>query len=220
MKKRWILLCALLVVSAACAVRIAVVNHADWIEEYAANTVIYEEGAEVSLPGEYYYLFGYQGLSGYYMRVEKTELVPLSSLLEQYGLSYDELAARSGSWEWVDERDAVFIVTASFGNRDFAGNGRYQIDFRYFPLVGEDYVITPATDTVGGIPAFNEEQNGRSFFGIKSDRVVTLRIPYLIDVATKSAISADDLLSSPPRLLIGYYPDEVYLELPAPEILE
>ena len=223
MKKRRILLCALLVVSVACAVRIAMVNHADWLEAYAANTVIYEEGADVPLPDENYYFSGYKRLEGYYVRVEKTELIPTESLLVQYGMTLDDLTklAFPGMEDKVDMSiyEYVYIVTASFWNRDFESNQGYMISFMDHPVVGPDYLINADLKGILAIPEFNEELNGFSF-GIKSNRVMTFRIPYLIDTRSEAPISVDYLLSSSPKLLIGYYPDEIYAELPVPEFIE
>lgn len=222
MKKRWILLCALLVVSAACAVRIAMVNHADWLEAYAAKTVIYEEGAEVPLLSENYFFTGEKNLEGYTLRVDKTELIPTETLLAQYGMTLDDLTKLKfpGMEDKVDMSvyEYVYIVTASFWNQDFENNQKYTICLMDHPVVGPDYLINADMGGVLAIPGFNEDFRGITF-GIKSDRVVTLRIPYLINTRSESAISIDYLLSTSPRLLIASYPDEVYLELPTPEIL-
>ena len=223
MKNGRFLLWVLVVVCALCAVRIAFVNHADWLEAFAATKTVYNEGAEVPFPAENYYFSGYKNLKGYYLRIEKTELIPLESLLSQYDMSLDDLIklAYPGMEDKVDLSiyGLLYIVTASFWNLDFSNNQDYMINFMDHPLVGPDYLINPDINGILAITEFNEELDG-FMFGIKSDRVMTFRIPYLIDTGSEASLTVDYLLSSDPKLLVGFYPEEIYLALPEPEVSE
>ena len=219
--KAMIVLGLLMTVLGVCTVRIAELNHAPWLDKYSANVVNYSADSSVELPSEYYYFSGYGALQGYYMQVIKTELIPTETLLSEYNMTLSDLEEMStfGRDADLSRYEYIYIVTAKFGNRDYENNAEYHIEFDDFLLVGPDYFISASTDGINAIPAFNEELNGATGFGISSDREMTFRIAYLIDTRSESALSIDYLLSSSPKLLVGYYPDEVYIELPVPELL-
>lgn len=212
----------LLVIAAAGIARIYQVNHAEWLEKYGSNVVVYKVGAEAEFASEMYYMTGYEALSGYYMQIMGTELIETDELLSRYNMTLSDLEALStfGSEADFSDYTHVYIVTAQFGNRDYATNADYHIEFDNFLLVGPDFCISPSTDGVNAIPDFNPELAGASGFGISSERVLTFKIPFLIDTVSETAISVDYLIQSCPKLLIGYYPDEIYLELPAPTLKE
>ena len=218
--KRWLIL--LKVVFVLCTVRIIELNQASWLDKYSAHVVTCSAGSYVEMPSEYYYFSGYEALRGYYMQVTKTELIPTRTLLSEYDMTLSELEEMStfGRDTDLSDYEYIYIITAKFGNRDYENNAEYHIEFDDFLLVGPDYCISANTDGINAIPAFNEELNGATGFGISSDREMTFRIAYLIDTRSESALSIDYLLLSSPKLLVGYYPDEVYIELPTPEILE
>ena len=212
----------LIVVVGIFAVRIIELNYSPWLDKYSANTINYNAESYVELPSEYYYFSGYEALRGYYMQVTKTEIIPTRTLLSEYDMTLSDLEEMStfGRDTDLSDYEYIYIVTAKFGNRDYENNAEYHIEFDDFLLVGPDYCISASTDGINAIPAYNEELNGATGFGISSDREMMFRIAYLIDTRSESSLSIDYLLSSSPKLLVGYYPDEVYLELPAPEILE
>lgn len=206
----------LFVVIALCAARIYAVNHADWLDDYAAKTVVYDAGEEAELSSEYYFFSGYENLSGYYMTAGKAELVRTEALLAEYGMELSDLEALSdlGAKADFSDYEYTYILTARFGNRDYAANADYYIDLANFLLVGPDWCIAPATDSIMAIPLFNEMLNGETAFGIASDRELELRIAYLIDTRSESGLSPEYITQSSPKLLLGQYPYEVYLALP------
>lgn len=228
MKRQWLLrtktyiwLSLILAACILCVIRIEKVNRAPWIEKYAASIVLYDESMEVALPSEWYYYSGHEALSGYYMRVLQTELVSMDTFLAEHDITLEELNELSpfGPDPHFSDYGYIYIITAEFGNRDFANNADYHIELDNFLLVGADYWIAPSTEQINRLPSFNEELGGSSAFGIASDHEVMFQIPYLIDTRSESSLSIDYLLSSSPKLLVGYYPDEIYIELPAPVLL-
>lgn len=220
--KRTIRHALLLVVIALCAARIYAVNHADWLDDHAAKTVVYDVGEEAELGSEYYFFSGYENLSGYYMTVDKAELVRTEALLAEYGMELSELEELSAPGAKADFSDCeyTYILTVRFGNRDFAANADYYIDLANFILVRPDWCLAPATDSIMAIPLFNETLNGETAFGIASDRELELRIAYLIDTRSESALSPEYLTQSSPKLLLGQYPYETYLALPEAQMTE
>lgn len=206
----------LFVVIVLCAARIYRVNHADWLDDFAAKKVMYDIGEQAALSSGYYFFSGYENLSGYYISVDSSELIRTEVLLAEYGMELSDLETLSGQGTMADLSDYeyTYILTARFGNRDYAGNADYYIDLENFLLVGPDWCLSPATDSIMAIPLFNERLNGEAAFGISSNRELEVCIAYLVDTRSESALSPDDLVHSEPRMLLGQYPYEVYLALP------
>lgn len=204
-----------------CCMRIHSVNHATWLDDYSAKLIVLDEATQAELVSGYYYFSGYENLSGYYVRVEKAELIKTEDLLREYGMSLDDLEqmTTSGTLNTDYSRyEYVYIITANFGNRDYKNNADYYIELANFILVGPDYCVAPSTDVVHAIPGFNEKLGDASAFGISSNNEFEVRIAYLIDTKSETGISVDYFLASKPKLLLGQYPYEVYLELPLMEI--
>lgn len=196
--------------------RIWKVNHSQSIKKYMADVMVYDVGSEIALPDASYY-WDAADLEGYHMCVTETEIVNTESFLARYDMTLEELKELSADEAAsFDDEKLVYMVTVKFWNTKWNEESDVTILLDNFVLIGSDFYVLPATNSINRIVGFNSELNGASSFSIQSDRVFEVVLPYLIDTESETAVSLDDLLDSELKLLITVYPEELYLKLPSP----
>ena len=215
MKK--ILICTSILLSVLYCIHVRNLNLSETVKTIDSRRVVYAENAEVVLPNEMYYI-DYADLSGYSINVTETELLDLDLFLAQYNISRQDLQSLSEIASLTDftRYGYVYLITVEFYNSNWNKESTGIVLLDNFLLVGPDYYVWPNTEAINCISGFNPELNGSASFALVSDRVLKIQIPYLIDTETEYAISPSYLLESEPKLLLGFYPEEIYLELPEP----
>ncbi len=213
---RCCVMCFLLAI--LCGVRIWMVNHSDTIENYKADTIVYEVGADIDLPDASYY-WDVAELDGYGMRVTGVEVLPTEVFLSQYGVTMEGLEALSSEENpSFDDYGLIYLVTVEFWNNQWREPSDSNLLLDNYILTGPDYYVLPATGSIHRIAGFNPELNGASLFAIQSDRVFEVVLPYLIDTESETGISPEYLVNTEAKLLITVYPEEIYLKIPIPEV--
>jgi hypothetical protein len=174
------------------------------------NKISYGPGARVELPGGFYNI-GYADLTGYYIRAGGTRLVPMEQLLADNGATADFID-RIG---YLKNCQYVYIVTAIF---EYEGTGdplNGVIDLSSFKLVGRDYYFDFNTE-LNELAGINPVPGGNFMFSIGSGRATEIDLLFPIDTRSGHSVSLEYLIKTDPKVLVSYYPDEIYLELEQP----
>lgn len=217
MKKICCIVASLFVV-ALVALRIYQVNHQEWIQRYAAEIVVHEESETVAMPNAFYYMSGERNLSGYHIRAKKTELMSVAEFLDVYDITEGDFAKLlEEGGEYYEEYRYLYLVTVEIYNDEWQkveDEGMDSVSLDDFVLVGPDYWEFTRTRDVNRVPNFNPELYGASRFGIASERIFEITLPYLIKSTSTDDSYAQHILKYPPKLLISSYPTAIYMELP------
>lgn len=187
------------------------VNHSYNMRNYQAEVYTYKAGSTVNLPNEMYYIDS-ADLTGYTMRVLSTRLMDTETFLKEYHSSFSEL--KKITQTDYSDYGMIYLVNAEFENTQWDRDDDRSVLLDNFLLVGSDYFLNPAMDSINLLSNFNPELGGASAFEIRSSRTFQVMIPYLINTKSADKMSKEYFLKSSPALLIAEYPKEIYLELP------
>ena len=208
------IICGCIVVALLCVARIWYVNHLDIVNQYRTKRQIYPAGEEVALQDAMYHI-DVADLKGYYVKVTDVKVVQTADFLKQYGMDIKDLEKMTDSESGAyDTFGLLCLVTAEFHNEQWDSGEEQYVLLDNFLLVGDDYWINPATDTINQIAGVNPELDGASSFCIQSERTFEVTIPYLIPSKGEKALSVTNLKKSEPKLLLMAYPEETFLQLP------
>jgi hypothetical protein len=174
------------------------------------NKLFYEPGSRVELPGGFYNI-GYADLSGYSVKVIDTRFAVMEDILADNGVTADYLDGIS----YLENSIYVYIVTAVFEYDGVGDPLNSVIDLSSFKLVGRDYYYDFSTELneLGGI---NPILGGNYMFSIGSGKAIEIELLFPIDTKSGHSVTLKYLIKTNPKVLISYYPDEIYLELVQP----
>lgn len=196
--------------------RVYELNHDPVVEYARRETVEYAAGETVDLVASDY-PSGWADLTGYHMKVTGARLVNTIDLLRENG--YDE--SFFDTTDYSDEYALVVLVDTVFWYDGADDPKEKPIDLTNLRLVGADWDCWYCWE-IEELGFLNPVLEGGSVFAIVSGKELALTLPFILKTdpggffdTSIGGVSADDILKSPPRLLLAEYPTEVYAELPA-----
>lgn len=194
MKKIWIIIAGLLVLSAAWGIRFYSVNK----DVDSPVIQVYEKGEEVPI-GEDFFNYADEGMDGYTITVLDAELLPVGDFLQKYNA--EDQAENLGLFT-----DYIYTVRISVANRHNPYTGEKGVALQQYVLHGTNYVLS-LEDTCYLIA--NPDMPGTSFsLREGTDMEITLTF----DVMSK-AISIQHLMDDCPKLMITQYPHQKMIDI-------
>ncbi len=196
--------------------RVYALNHDPVVEFARRETVEYAAGEVVDLVAGNY-PSGYKDLTGYHMKITGARLEKTVDFLRENG--FDE--SFFDTVDYGDDYALVLLVNAVFwfdGEGDPTENPVVLTNLR---LVGADWSCWYSAE-INNLGFLNPIlRQGSNSFAIVSGKELELTIPFIIKTdpggffnTSIGGVTADDILNSPPSLLLAEYPTEVYAELP------
>lgn len=213
--KKMVIAAFILALAALWGWRVYAVNHDPVVEYIKRKTVVVEAGETADLVFTDF-PSGDTDLTGYHVRITGAKLMNTVDLLRENG--YDESFFET---EDVDpDYTLTLLVDAVFwydGEEDPQNKPVLLSNFR---LVGDCWYAWYSWE-MDGLGFLNPVLDGGSNFAIVSGKELALTLPFLIHAdngstfnASMSGVTAEDILSSPPRLLLAEYPTQILAELP------
>ena len=214
--KKMVITALVMVLAALWGWRVYDLNHDPVVEYARRETVEYAAGEPVDLVASDF-PSGWADLTGYHMKVTGARLVNTIDLLRENG--YDE--SFFDTTDYSDEYALVVLVDTVFWYDGADDPKEKPIDLTNLRLVGADWDCWYCWE-IEELGFLNPVLEGGSVFAIVSGKELALTLPFILKTdpggffdTSIGGVSAEDILKSPPRLLLAEYPTEVYAALPA-----
>ena len=214
--KKMVITALIMALAALWGWRVYDLNHDPVVEYARRETVEYAAGEPVDLVASDF-PSGWADLTGYHMKVTGARLVNTIDLLRENG--YDE--SFFDTTDYSDEYALVVLVDTVFWYDGADDPKEKPIDLTNLRLVGADWDCWYCWE-IEELGFLNPVLEGGSVFAIVSGKELALTLPFILKTdpggffdTSIGGVSAEDILKSPPRLLLAEYPTEVYAALPA-----
>lgn len=214
--KKMVITALVMVLAALWGWRVYDLNHDPVVEYARRETVEYAAGETVDLVASDF-PSGWADLTGYHMKVTGARLVNTIDFLRENG--YDE--SFFDTTDNSDEYALVVLVDTVFWYDGADDPKEKPIDLTNLRLVGADWDCWYCWE-IEELGFLNPVLEGGSVFAIVSGKELALTLPFILKTdpggffdTSIGGVSAEDILKSPPRLLLAEYPTEVYAALPA-----
>lgn len=194
MKKIWIIISAILILSIAWGIRFYSVNK----DVDSPVIQVYEKGEEVPIENDFF-SYASEDMDGYTVTVLDAELLPVVDFLQKYN-------AEDQTENLGILTDYIYIVRISVANQYNPYNGEKGIALQQYVLHGTDYVLS-LEDTCYQIA--NPDMPGTSFSLKKG---TNMEITLTFDVISK-ATSIQHILDDEPKLMITQYPHQKMINI-------